>query len=73
MAFPSAFAVWTDELNALVGETIAQRTGVRCTVVNQSRRMLVQDMIVKQRFDQSHFGGAGAVQIDGQWQTASTT
>lgn len=68
MPLAAAFAMRTDELDAIPGEPITERIAVGSAIVNQSRRVLVQDMIVEQRFDQSHFGGAGAVQIDGQRQ-----
>lgn len=68
MSLAAAFAMRTDELDAILGKSIPQRITVRSAIVNQSRRVLVQDMIVEQRLDQSHFGGAGAVEIDRQRQ-----
>lgn len=68
VAFPAALAMRTDELNALVSETIAQRIGVGGAVVDQSWCVLIENMIVEQRFNQSHLGGAGAVHVDPQRQ-----
>lgn len=68
MSLSAAFAMRTDELDAIFGESIPQRITVRSAVVDQSWRVMIQDMIVEQRFDQSHFSRAGAVQIEGQRQ-----
>jgi hypothetical protein len=65
----SAFAMRTEELDAVTGQAIAQWIGVRRAIINPSRCMLIEDMIVEQRFNESHFGRAGAVEIEAQRQT----
>lgn len=68
MACPSSFAMRADELDAIPGQQIAQRIRIGSAIVDQSRSVLVEDMIVEQRFDQPHFGGAGTVNVDSQRQ-----
>lgn len=68
VSFSAAFAMRTDELNALVGETIAQRIGVGGAIIDQSGSVLFEDVMVEQRFNQADFGGAGAVEVDPQRQ-----
>jgi len=68
MAFPAPFTMRTDQLDAVFGESITERIAVRGMVVNQSRSVFTQNVIVEQRFNQSHFGRAGAVKVDSQRQ-----
>lgn len=58
MPLSAAFAMRADQLHAVPGESITERIAVRGAVVNQSQGVVVQDTMVEQRFDQSHFGGA---------------
>lgn len=60
----AALAVRCDQLNAVGSEFIPQRVRVGCSIVNQSRRMLFELMLIEQRLNQMDFGMIGCMQVD---------
>src|SRR5437773_1347299 len=65
----AVLSVRTHEFNAAFGQPCAQRVAVGGQVIDQSARLIAENSLRKQRFDQRHFVRTGAGDLSAQRQT----
>lgn len=62
-------SMWADLFDVATFEPIPQRIAICGAIINQSLRRLGQGLAIQQRFDQTLFGGAGAMDFRRYWNT----
>ena len=68
MPIAAAFAMRTNELDAVIGQAITQRIAVRGAIMNQPGCVWIENMLIQEHFDQTELGRAGAVEVNSQRQ-----
>src|SRR5918996_2719676 len=64
-------AMRAHEFNAALAQPCTQRIAVGCQIVNQPPRLVGQNPLFEQRFDQCHFVRAGAGDLCAEGQTTA--